>query len=235
MTAPRISIIIPVLNEAGTIQEILTRLQEAKDVEVIVVDGGSRDETLTIALSISKRLALSLPIKVISTTAGRANQMNTGAACASGDILLFLHADTRLPARFDTLLLKALQDVGTIAGAFELRIDAQLRGLRLIEKMVKLRSRFLAMPYGDQAIFLKAAVFHEIGGFPNLPIMEDFELILRLKRQGRITILAAPVLTSGRRWQKLGVLKTTLINQLIIVGYFLGVSPTQLADWYRRK
>lgn len=234
MTAPKISIIIPVLNEAGTIQEILTRLQEAKDVEVIVVDGGSRDETLTIALSISKKLALSLPIKVISTAAGRANQMNTGAAVASGDILLFLHADTRLPARFDTLLLRALQDARTIAGAFELRIDGQLRGLRLVEKMVKLRSRFLAMPYGDQAFFLKASTFDEIGGFPNLPIMEDFELMLRLRSQGQITIISAPVVTSGRRWQKLGVVKTTLINQVIIAGYFLGVPPTELVRWYRQ-
>jgi rSAM/selenodomain-associated transferase 2 len=234
MTAPKISIIIPVLNEAGTIQEILTRLQEAKDVEVIVVDGGSRDETLMIALAISKRLALSLPIKVISTATGRANQMNAGAAVASGDILLFLHADTHLPARFDTLLLRALQNVGTIAGAFELRIDAQLRGLRLIEKMVKLRSRFLAMPYGDQAIFLKASTFDEMGGFPHLPIMEDFELMLRLRRQGKIAIVSAPVVTSGRRWQKLGVVKTTLINQVIIAGYFLGVPPTKLVRWYRQ-
>ncbi|HEY9823172.1 MAG TPA: TIGR04283 family arsenosugar biosynthesis glycosyltransferase [Candidatus Sericytochromatia bacterium] len=234
MTAPRISIIIPVLNEAGTIQEILTRLQEAKDVEVIVVDGGSRDETLMIALSIRKTLALSLPIKVISTAAGRANQMNAGAAVASGDILLFLHADTRLPARFDTLLLRALQDVGTMAGAFELRIDAQLRGLRLIEKMVKLRSRFLAMPYGDQAIFLKASTFDEMGGFPDLPIMEDFELMLRLRRHGKIALISAPVVTSGRRWQKLGVVKTTLINQVIIAGYFLGVPPTKLVRWYRQ-
>ena len=234
MTAPKISIIIPVLNEAGTIQEILTRLQEAKDVEVIVVDGGSRDETLMIALAISKRLALSLPIKVISTATGRANQMNAGAAVASGDILLFLHADTHLPARFDTLLLRALQNVGTIAGAFELRIDAQLRGLRLIEKMVKLRSRFLAMPYGDQAIFLKASTFDEMGGFPHLPIMEDFELMLSLRRQGKIAIVSAPVVTSGRRWQKLGVVKTTLINQVIIAGYFLGVPPTKLVRWYRQ-
>lgn len=234
MTAPKISIIIPVLNEAGTIQEILTRLQEAKDVEVIVVDGGSRDETLMIALSIRKTLALSLPIKVISTAAGRANQMNAGAAVASGDILLFLHADTRLPARFDTLLLRALQDVGTMAGAFELRIDAPLRGLRLIEKMVKLRSRFLAMPYGDQAIFLKASTFDEMGGFPDLPIMEDFELMLRLRRHGKIALISAPVVTSGRRWQKLGVVKTTLINQVIIAGYFLGVPPTELVRWYRQ-
>jgi hypothetical protein len=100
--------------------------------------------------------------------------------------------------------------------------------------MVKLRSRFLAMPYGDQAIFLKASTFDEMGGFPDLPIMEDFELMLRLRSQGKIALISAPVVTSGRRWQKLGVVKTTLINQVIIAGYFLGVPPTELVRWYRQ-
>ncbi len=235
MKAPKISIIIPVLNEAATIQETLIRLQEASEVEVIVVDGGSRDETVAIAKCVGKVLAKSLPINVISTAAGRARQMNAGAAAATGDILLFLHADTHLPIGFDILVRQALQNPGTIAGAFELRINAQLLGLRLIEKMVNMRSRFLSMPYGDQAIFLKATLFHEIGGFPEIPIMEDFEFMLRLRHQGRITLVPAPVLTSGRRWQKLGVVKTTLINQLIIACYFLGVSPEQLIRWYTRK
>ena len=234
MRVPTISIIIPVLNEAATIEETLTRVQKASDVEIIVVDGGSRDETVLIAKHLSKILAPFLPIKVISAAAGRANQMNAGAAVATGDILLFLHADTHLPTGFETLVRQALQNAGTIAGAFELRIDAQLRGLRLVEKMVNVRSRFFSMPYGDQAIFLKAAIFHENGGFPDLLIMEDFELIRHLKRQGRITIVPAPVITSGRRWQKLGVVKTTIINQLIITGYFLGISPSKLVVWYRQ-
>jgi rSAM/selenodomain-associated transferase 2 len=235
MKAPKISIIIPVLNEAATIQETLTRFEKASEVEVIVVDGGSRDDTVAIAMRVGKAIAKSLRIEVISAAAGRARQMNAGAAVASGDILLFLHADTHLPTSFDTLVRQALQNAGTVAGAFELRIDAQLRGLRLVEKMVNMRSHFLSMPYGDQAIFLKAATFHDLGGFPDLPIMEDFELMLALRRQGRITIVPAPVVTSGRRWQKLGVVKTTLINQLIIAGYFLGVPPAQLVRWYRRK
>ncbi len=232
MKAPKISIIIPVLNEAATIQETLTKLQEAKNIEAIVVDGGSRDETVAIA----KRCGVSkvAPVKVISTAAGRARQMNAGAGIATGDILLFLHADTLLPSNFETSVRQALQNAGTVAGAFELQIDAQLQGLRIVEKMVNWRSRFLSMPYGDQAIFLRTAVFHEIGGFPDLPIMEDFELMLKLRRQGQIAIVSAPALTSGRRWQKLGVMKTTLINQLIIAGYFLGVPPAQLVRWYRQ-
>src|ERR687885_877753 len=233
MKAAQISIIIPVLNEAATIEKTLTRLHDIADIEVIVVDGGSRDETVAIAHRCGKIFAPSSKLKVIPAAAGRARQMNAGAAMATGDILLFLHADTHLPSKFDTLVRQTLQNPSTIAGAFELRIDSDLRGLRLIERIVNMRSRVFSMPYGDQAIFLKATTFHEIGGFPNLPIMEDFELMLRLKRQGRIKIVPATVLTSGRRWQKLGVLKTTLMNQLIIAAYFLGIPPVQLAHWYR--
>lgn len=234
MQDPKISIIIPVLNEATTIEATLTILQDTPDLEIIVVDGGSRDQTINIANFVSKQLASSLSIKIIATTAGRAHQMNTGAVVAKGDILLFLHGDTSLPPQFNLLLLQALQDAVTVAGAFELRINAQLPGLRLVEKMVNMRSRFFSLPYGDQAIFMKKSVFEEIGGFPNLPIMEDFELMLALRKLGKIVIISAPVITSGRRWQKLGVVKTTLLNQLIIAGYFIGISPNLLVRWYRQ-
>lgn len=234
MQDPKISIIIPVLNEASTIEATLTILQDTPDLEIIVVDGGSRDQTINIVNFVSKQLASSLSIKIISTTAGRAHQMNTGAAAAKGDILLFLHGDTYLPPKFNLLLLQALQDAIVIAGAFELQINAQLPGLRLVEKMVNMRSRFFSLPYGDQAIFMKKSVFEEIGGFPNLPIMEDFELMLALRKLGKIVIISAPVITSGRRWQKLGVVKTTLLNQLIIASYFVGISPNLLVRWYRQ-
>ena len=227
MEAEKISIVIPVLNEANTINTVLARILGASNVEVIVVDGGSQDETVALAQSVG--------VKVIAAAGGRASQMNAGAGVATGSVLLFLHADTHLPPAFDTLVRQVLQNTGTIAGAFELRIDAELWGIRLIEKMVNLRSHFLSLPYGDQAIFLKTSIFKEIGGFPNLPIMEDFELMRCLKRYGKIAIAPAPVLTSGRRWQKLGVVRTTLINQLIIISYFLGVPPAKLARWYRQR
>ncbi|EGJ33779.1 MULTISPECIES: TIGR04283 family arsenosugar biosynthesis glycosyltransferase [Moorena] len=222
----KISIIIPVLNEASHIADTLATVREASNVEVIVVDGGSDDETVAIAQSMGA--------KIIAAGAGRASQMNAGAAVATGDILLFLHADTRLPKGFDTLVREGLQDHDTVAGAFELAIDANLRGVRLIERMVNLRSRFCSLPYGDQAIFIKTKVFTDLGGFLNLPIMEDFDLMRRLRHLGKITILSQPVLTSGRRWQTLGVVKTTLINQLVIVAYHLGVSPHRIVGWYRR-
>ncbi|NEP00594.1 MAG: glycosyltransferase family 2 protein [Symploca sp. SIO2E9] len=225
MEASQISIIIPVLNEASKIAETLANAQNASNVEVIVVDGGSQDQTVAISLSSGA--------KVLSSPAGRAGQMNAGALAANGEILLFLHGDTRLPKGFDTLIRQAIASPDTIAGAFELRIDAHLRGLWLIEKIVNARSRWFSMPYGDQAIFLKNIVFKEIGGFPCLPIMEDFELMRRLRGLGKIAIVSAAVLTSGRRWQKLGVLKTTLINQLIIIGYFLGVPLKILVRCYR--
>lgn len=227
MTSTKISIIIPVLNEASTIEQTWESLENASNVEVIVVDGGSQDETVAITRS--------LGIKVLSSPPGRACQMNAGAASATGDILLFLHADTLLPAWFDDMVRKVISQPGIIAGAFELGIDAEQRSLRLVEKMVNWRSRYLQMPYGDQAIFLKTTVFRDIGGFPDLPIMEDFEFVRRLKRLGRIEIVPASVLTSGRRWLKLGVLKTTLINQLIIILYLLKVSPAKLARWYRKQ
>ena len=213
-------------NEAKQIRKTLASTQRAENIEVIVVDGGSQDNTIEIVQSYN--------FKVMVAVGGRAQQMNVGAAAASGEILLFLHADTLLPPGFDTLVRQVF-GADTAAGAFQLQIDSPLWSLRLIELGVNWRSRWLQMPYGDQAIFLRAAVFHQLGGFPQLPIMEDFELMRRLRRRGTIVIVPVPVLTSARRWLRHGVVKTTLLNQIIILSYLLGVSPKRLVRWYRGK
>ena len=220
-----ISIVIPALNEAENLPRTLNTVSNVVDVEAIVVDGGSSDNTVKVAEALGAR--------VISSTQSRAHQMNLGASAAKGDILLFLHADTCLPQNFDSLVRQTLLQPKAIAGAFELKIDGTIAGLRLVEWGIWVRSHLFQMPYGDQAIFLKASLFRSMGGFPELPIMEDFELIRRLKQKGRIAIAPAAVLTSSRRWQKLSVFRTTLINQLVIIGYLLGVSPARLAHWYR--
>jgi rSAM/selenodomain-associated transferase 2 len=222
----KISIIIPVLNEEKNILATIITSQKSINTEVIVVDGGSQDNTYEIAISTG--------VKVIVSQPGRAIQMNAGAAVASGDILLFLHADTQLPPGFDDMVRKTLNKSNIVAGAFALKINGQAWGLRLIEWGVNIRSKYLQLPYGDQAIFFQSKIFHQIGGFPELPIMEDFELVQCLKSIGRIIIIPTPVLTSGRRWLKYGIIKTTFINQIIITGYFMGVSPQRLANWYRR-
>ncbi len=225
-----ISIIIPVLNESKNIAKNINQIQLDTNIEIIVVDGGSQDNTVEIAKS--------LGVKVLSAQ-GRGNQMNAGAAIATGDILLFLHADTQLPLGFPKIIQEILKQsdakLNIVAGAFQLHIDAEMMGLRLVEKMVNFRSRFLQLPYSDQAIFLNRAVFWDMGGFPDMPIMEDFVFIRSLQRRGKIVIASRAVLTSGRRWQKLGILKTTFINQLMILGYYLGVSPDVLARWYRQN
>jgi uncharacterized protein len=221
---PRISVIIPTLNEGRLVQKALKSARQ-NGVEVIVVDGRSRDDTAAVAID--------LGATVITTDPGRARQMNAGAAIATGEILLFLHADTCLPENFVALVEQTLSQA--IAGAFELKIDAELPGLRWVEWGVKWRSRLFRLPYGDQAIFLKAVTFRALGGFADLPIMEDFNFIRRLRSLGRVAIVPAAVLTSGRRWQKLGILQTTLRNQQVILAYFLGIDREKIARWYRDK
>ncbi|MDA2932921.1 TIGR04283 family arsenosugar biosynthesis glycosyltransferase [Acidobacteria bacterium AH-259-D05] len=226
-SSPDLSVIIPALNEAETIGPALASAHDSEGVEQIVVDGGSRDETLQVAQSFSAQVIHSAP--------GRAWQMNAGAQAANGEFLVFLHADTRLPEGFAHHIRHILRKSGVAAGAFQLQIDAPSLGLRIIETVAYWRSRYLQMPYGDQAIFLKAELFREVGGFPELPIMEDFQLVRRVRLRGRIVIAPAAVLTSARRWQRVGPLRTTLINQCVIVAFFLGFDPARLARWYHRK
>ena len=159
--------------------------------------------------------------------------MNAGADAATGEILLFLHADTRLPEGFHEHVREILTRPGVSAGAFRLRIDAAgPRSLRLVEWGVNARSVWKQLPYGDQALFMHRETFCEVGEFPELPIMEDYDLAVRLRRCGRIEIAEAAVLTSVRRWERLGVLRTTLTNQAVVWAYRFGVSPGRLANWY---
>ena len=220
-----ISIIIPALNEAEGIAKFLPELLSMPVMEVILVDGGSSDNTAEDAKA--------LGAKVLHSAPGKAAQMNTGAQAAQGDILLFLHADTRLAPGFTAQVQQTLSQPGVAAGAFRLAIAGKGFGLRLIEWLANFRSRVLQMPYGDQGIFVRADLFAAVGGFPALPIMEDFELVKRLKRQGRIRTVPLTAATSSRRWKNLGILRTTALNQAIIIGYLLGLDPQKLADWYR--
>lgn len=225
--AQKLSIIIPALNEAATIERTLSHLEGVDNLEVIVVDGGSADETAALAVSQGAR--------VIQVCPGKAIQMNSGAAAATGEVLVFLHADTLLPVDFNHQIVSALNQKDVVAGAFRLAIDSSAAGIHFIERMADLRSRYLQLPYGDQALFMKKSIFEAIGGFADLPIMEDFILVRRLKRKGQIVILPDAVITSPRRWLHFGILKTWLINQMIIFAFYLGISPERLARWYRRE
>jgi len=223
---PAISIIIPTLNESESITATMKSAQACTGIEIIVADGRSSDGTDEVAKGLGARL--------LTITGGRAKQVNAGAMAANSDVLLFLHGDTRLPGGFDKHVLNLLTMPGTVAGAFALGIDGPEIGLRIVEKLANFRSRVFQMPYGDQAIFLRANLFRSIGGFPEIPIMEDFVFMERLKKEGRVVIAPIAVTTSSRRWKKLGVLKTTLINQAVLLAYFFGCDPEGLARWYRR-
>jgi len=227
-----LSIIIPTLNEEKVLDHTLSRLQNKKNCEVIVVDGGSTDATLA--------LAQKADCKTISSPGdrgqgrGRARQMNTGAAEARGEVLLFLHADTVLPDNFPELISAAVKRPAFAAGAFSLALDSPDKGLAIIAFFANLRSRFLHLPYGDQALFVTRDMFTVIGGFPVMEIMEDFVFIRSIRKKGKIIILPEYARTSARRWENMGIMRTTLINQLIVCGYGLGVPPNILAKWYRR-
>lgn len=219
-----LSIIIPTLNEEGVISKTLTALQ-GSGAEIIVVDGWSLDKTAEIAETFG---AL-----VVNAPPGRAYQMNEGTSYATGEILMFLHADTQLPLDFATHVRATLSKPGVVAGAFRLGIEGKGWQFRCIEWGTNLRSKLFQLPYGDQTLFLKRSLFYTMGRFPDLPIMEDLEMIRRLQKRGFIALAPAAVHTSNRRWKRLGVCQTLLINQLMLFGYFMGIPPKRLANWYR--
>lgn len=216
---------MPVLNEAGIIEEALGRLAPLRErgVEVIVVDGGSGDGTAELAAPLADR--------VVAAPPGRAVQMNEGAALANGDVLLFLHADTVLPENADRLIAEALAD-RRIWGRFDVRIDGRHPGLRLVAAMMNLRSRLSGIATGDQAIFVRRATFEAVGGFPPIPLMEDIALSGALKRLRWPARIKEPVTTSGRRWDENGLARTILLMWRLRLAYALGGDAASLAVRY---
>lgn len=224
-----ISIIIPVWNEPSlindTVRTIFSLLYEG-DLEVIAVDGSAEGETI--------RAIRDERVRTLISEKGRSRQMNRGAYSARGDILLFLHADTTLPPNALKEISRVMAGEAVTAGAFDLGIQSERPVFRLIEHAASFRSRITRIPYGDQAIFIRKDYFHAIGGFREMPLMEDVELMRRIRRAGgRISIIPERVKTSPRRWEEKGVLFCTLRNWALITLYFLGVSPERLARFYR--
>jgi rSAM/selenodomain-associated transferase 2 len=222
----KLSIIVPVLNEGESIADALDALADlrALGVEVIVVDGGSRDATVPRARARADR--------VISAPRGRALQMNAGAEKACGDVLLFLHADTRLPADADHIVLNGLARSGRAWGRFDVKIDGDSLLLVAVAWLMNIRSRLTGIATGDQAIFVRRDAFHSVGGFPAIPLMEDIGLSKRLKRASRPLCLRACAVTSGRRWDKNGVASTVLLMWRLRLSYFFGADPKALARQY---
>ena len=222
--APRISVIVPTLNEAACLAATLDALALAPGDELIVVDAGSTDGTPDIARRYTSQF--------YQGPRGRAQQMNHGARHAAGDILIFLHADTLLPTDGPDAVRCALQQPSTVGGAFRLVIAPPTLALRLVAWGTNLRSRFGGLPYGDQALFVPRRVFEDLGGYDDVPFMEDVRLVQALRRRGRLVILPQAVATSGRRWQRDGVLRTTARNVALMILYFCGVPPATLKRWY---
>ena len=221
----KISVIIPTLNEEATLRKNLVRLKRGSGVELIVVDGGSRDDTLRIARDFTRKVYSSLP--------GRARQMNEGARHAEGEILFFLHADSRLSPGALGKIAPLFSNPAIAAGAFSLDIDSGKWPLRLIALLANWRTRISGIPYGDQGLFLLKETFEKIGGYPDIPIMEDVQIARQIRKIGKIRILSEKLATSPRRWEKEGIFFTTLRNRLLMIGHFLGISPQRLAGYYK--
>jgi rSAM/selenodomain-associated transferase 2 len=220
-----ISIVMPVLDEAAGIEAALRALAPCRQrgAEVVVVDGGSRDATVELSRPLADR--------VLTAPRGRAAQMNAGAAAARGDMLLFLHADTRLPENADRLILDGLARSGRAWGRFDVRFDSG-GPMRVVAAMMNLRSRLTGITTGDQAIFVQRQAFEAAGRFPLIPLLEDVALCTGLKRMSRPLALRARVTTSARRWRQHGTLRTVLLMWRLRLSYFLGADPAKLARAY---
>lgn len=224
-----LSIVVPVLREAANLAQILPALRAAAPgAEIIVADAGSDDG--------SREVAARVPgVTVLACERGRARQMNAGARIARGEVLLFLHADTLLPLGFEASIARALAEPGVVAGRFDVRLDNPRWPFRLIAGLMNLRSRLSGISTGDQALFVRRDVFAELGGFPDIPLMEDVEITRRLKRRGRQAALRERVTTSARKWEREGVARTIGLMWTLRLLYACGVSPARLHRWYYRS
>jgi rSAM/selenodomain-associated transferase 2 len=222
-----ISVIIPTLNEVEVIEGTIESVARGEDIEIVVVDGGSGDGTFSSAARCGAD-------KLFSACPSRGAQMDLGAEKASGEIFLFLHADTRLPDGWDIYIRNAIA-AGNIGGGFKLSIDSTDTYLYLVTVAANVRSKVFGITYGDQAIFVKRDAFITTGGFKNLSLFEDIDLWRRLKKSGKLVILPAAVTTSQRRWNKKGRIKNTLKNWGLVSLYYLGVSPERLYKLYYNK
>ena len=220
---------IPTLNEAGNLErllpDLLTRVAEA---EVILVDGGSDDLTTQVAARFSD-------VRLLTSPRGRARQMNAGAHASRGDVLLFLHADTWLPDGALGAVTAVLEDSRVVGGRFDVRFDSPRAVFRMIAFFMNLRSRMSGISTGDQAIFVRRHVFEAMGGYPDLPLMEDVELSRRLKRRGRLAALPGRVTTSSRKWEREGALRTMVLMWALRLLYMAGVPPARLHRWYYHR
>lgn len=223
---PYLSVIIPALDEAAHIGETVRRALH-EEVEVLVVDGGSRDGTREAAVREGARL--------LESPKGRGVQQNRGAAAARGRVFLFLHADTFLPEGYVMHVFETLLSRNAVLGAFGFRTDLGDALARVIEALANFRSRRLRLPYGDQGLFVRREAFERTGGFPEVPIAEDLFFVKQLLRHGRLGLARGYVTTSGRRWRRVGLLRTTWTNQIILAGLALRISPHALASIYHRK
>lgn len=221
-----LSVIIPVLNEATNLERLLPDLADkCPGAEVIVVDGGSTDGTLQVI----ERFPFA---RLVLSQRGRAIQMNAGAREAQGEVLLFLHADTVLPYGASDAVRKALADPRFVGGRFDIRLNSSRLAFQVITLFMNLRSRLTRIATGDQAIFVRQKIFTEMGGFPNIPLMEDVEFTKRLKRGGPIACLPLRVTASTRKWEQEGILRTVFLMWSLRLLYFFGMSPARLHRLY---
>jgi len=217
----RVSVVIPTLNEATNIAFLLEKIRASDPHEIIVADGGSADGTIGLAEKSGAR--------VVSAPIGRAAQMNHGASIATGEFLLFLHADTVPPVGYCTIISEILNRPGTSAGAFRFQLDDGIGASSLIEQLVHLRCKLFGTPYGDQGLFLRRCLFEKTGGFPDRPVLEDLGIIKRLRKRGMVRITREPAVTSSRRWRNGGTARTFLKHQAMLAGFALGIPPRFLA------